>query len=129
MLHERYIDTWLLNANLKAGLRLWQENPDSPEVVKKIKTSLRWGAKQEGLKILVKSEAVGKLTEDGVTITNTSARNHGAIEKNKVVFETSRELVPRIDFIKGKAYMMFDSAKEPTFAFLRPGDIESIVSK
>ena len=129
MLHERFVDTWLLNLNLQSGLKLWKEHPDSEEYVKKISTSVRWGQLQDGLVIKIKKEVVNKNREEGVAITASEARNFGKEEQDLFVFESSRDVMPRFGFIKGRAFLMFDKAGGHTYAFLRPEDIESISSK
>lgn len=129
MLHERFVDTWLLNMNLKAGFKLWSENPDSEEYVKKVATSVRMGIAQDGLLIKVKKDVVNKHREDGVAITSTEARDFGHEDGDFYIFETSKDVSPRFGFIKGKAYLMFDKKGGPTYAFFRPEDIESVTSK
>ncbi len=128
-LHEKYIDTWLLNLNLQSGLKLWQKNPNSEEFAKKIATPLGWGVRQDGVVIKIKASAVERYREEGITITSSLAHEHGIFEGKNVVFESSRELMPRIGFIKGKSYLMFDRAGGPTYAFFSPDDVESIASK
>lgn len=129
MLHERFVDTWLLNLNLQSGLKLWKEHPDDEGCVKKISTSVKWGQLQDGLIIKIKKEAVNKNREEGVPLTMSEARSFGKEDASFFVFETSRDVMPRFGFIKGKAFLMFDKAGGPTYAFLRPEDIESIASK
>lgn len=128
-LHVKFIDTWLLNLNLQVGLKIWKENSESEAYAKKMSTSLRMGVMQDGVVIKIKASTVDRYEEDGLTITSSLAKEHGRVEGNFVVFENSREIMPRVGFIKGKSYLMFDRAGGPTYAFFRPDDIVSITSK
>ncbi len=125
-LQTKYID---LNLNLSNSLKIWQEHSDSEDHAEKISTHLKLGIGQEGVVVKVKLSAIDRYKDDGLTITASDARNYGKVEGESVVFESSRELMPRIGFIKGKSYLMFDRAGGPTYAFFRPEDVESITSR
>lgn len=128
-MHERYIDTWLLNVNLQTSLDLWKAMPDSSERLKKVEWSIQTAMRQGNLKLIVSKDVIGKRHDDTIVLTQTDARNYGLEEGQGITFETSREMKFRVGFIKSEAFFMIDRKDAPTFAFFRPEDIMSIVAK
>lgn len=130
-MHARYIEEWLLQANLNASLRKWKKSPTN-EAAKNI-TLDSYLARNQGtiLQLKIRGEAFEHTVRKAITMTDL--REFGKQQKNFLVFDIGdpeKGIMLRAGRISKSPYIFLDDpVSKRMFASFSPEFVDSISIK
>lgn len=138
MLHEKWIDDWLLKFNFVSAIKIWQEHPGSEDAFKKadywIKTARDLGC---SLELGVKKDVLEYRSAQSPSIVKKDAEDLGRQTHDRIIFEISPanrrsegelQVGLRLGKVLGQPYLVLESMQRPV-GFFKPDDVLSLQIK
>lgn len=138
MLHEKWIDDWLLKFNFVSAIKIWQEHPGSEDAFRKaeywVKTTRDMGCPIE---LGVKKEVLDYKTVREPSILKTEAERLGRQTHDRIIFEITppgidskdgSKMSLRLGKVRGQPFLVLENMQKPV-GFFRPEEILSLQIK